>query len=576
MSYAKRRELLREATGPTEEEFASEGATFLVGMVRAAFPDRLMPEYKVTPRDDWFWPYAYVDDIGVKVGELLGEVLDQETSPEVARQIARRQLRAQRQAERRERRTAQASTLFARWAAREGAEINGTWTVPNEKGHGILIDAENEFTLRAVQEKARELARLTRTYYSIVPAENPGEYLVAFVTEARYVPMDFASAVAIADTMTDATTPVVVDKSVPGEVTVLPDTEEAHGLVGALGYAPTVGNIFQKLKESLESKKPEKIKKKIDRLEAELTRLKAKLAEVEGESSEGIDGMVVGNIYGADTSMMRRFRAAETQDYDDAYQPGMFSSASRFSGDYGELHDPRMFDEAEQGLADYGELGDDEFTTGALPMARMDLEAEVLNELRDAVAEGDITQAQMEALVDRFDTMSNEDLMELYQDLVGDDEAGFISDPGLTSSTATMSKSSKRKMRRQRRRQRRRDRRQRRRSRRAKARRMSRRQRRRSRRRASKSKGPKIIVIRQGGGDGGGGGGDVQYIDGDGGDEGGDYDDEDDYDEDDDGSDGVGAFAYGGPGYGDAALRMARNVDLPRSPGGYVINYPVG
>ena len=77
-----RRELCREATGPTPEEFAAEGATFLVGMIRAAHPNRLAPQYAVTPRDDWFYPYAYVDDLGILTGALFDNLFGQDKTPE--------------------------------------------------------------------------------------------------------------------------------------------------------------------------------------------------------------------------------------------------------------------------------------------------------------------------------------------------------------------------------------------------------------------------------------------------------------------------------------------------------------
>lgn len=577
MSIAMRRELCREATGPTAEEFASEGATFLVGMIRPAYPNRLSSQYKVTPRDDWFYPYAYVDDIGVLVGELVGEVFEQDEPVEVTQQ----RLRNARRGERRERRTQMAASALTQWLAREGGEINGTWVVPSGKGHGVLVDAEDEFSVRAFQQKARELAKKTRTYYAVVQGESPGEYLIAFVTEARYTPLDFASAVALADATTDSSAPVMLDKSEPGEVTARPDLDAAAdteaATAGFSSVGEVVGNIFQKLKESLESKKPEKIQKKIDKLEAELVRLKAKLEEAEGSS-----GLLIGNVYGADSSMLRRFRGAEAQEYERA-DGGlrMFKDASDV--DYGEMDDGikmfrgasdvdygeddgglRMFRDASD--VDYGELGEDFAAEGI--ESREDLEEEILGELQERVADGEMSERQYEALVDRMGEMSNEELMELYEDLADDDGSGFVptSTTSMTPSVSSpSSSSSKRKQRRQKRRQRRRSRRK---SRRSRVR--NRRSRRKSRKGGKKGGGggggqqqPQIIVIREGGG----GGGDE-----------GDEDDgyEDDYDDDSDESDGVGAFAYGGPGYGDAALRMSRNVDLPRSPNGFVINYPVG
>lgn len=554
MSYAMRRELCREATGPTPEEFAAEGATFLVGMVRAAYPDRLAPQYAVTPRDDWFYPYAYVDDIGILVGGLMGNLFGQNKSPDevraaaearAIRQARRAEDRTEARAERRENRTRQAANAFIRWFEERGGDVTDTWTVPNGMGHGVFAEAEDEFTLGAFRKKAREVAAMYRVYFSIVPLPGVSEYLVAFVSEARYTPLSFEDAVSLAEVATNLETDSEVASAEAGMIHV---SAPAVDGVGSLDGA-AVGSIFKTL---FGPKKPEAIKKRIEKLEAELSNLRSKLAEAESKASGTSGGIVVGNIYS-------RFRAAEGPEYGDSSpamfrraggpeygdsSPGMFRRAAS-SSDYGDLDEPAMFRDAE--FADF---------SGAA-MTRDEMEDAAVDALEAMLEDGEISQRAFEAFCDRIPDLSDEELADLLADLTGEDAAGFV--PVTTTSTATMSRSSKRKLRRQTRRSRRKSRRKARLTRRAlrKAMRQS--------RKKKKSKSPKVIVIRQGGDDEGDDD-QPQIININSGDD----------DDDDDESDGVGAFAYGGPGYGDAALRMGRNFDLPRSPNGFVINYPVG
>ena len=570
MSYAMRRELCREATGPTPEEFAAEGATFLVGMVRAAYPDRLAPQYAVTPRDDWFYPYAYVDDIGILVGDLMGNLFGQDKTPEEVRaaaearelrQARRAEDRAEARAERRENRSRQAANAFIRWFEDRGGDVTDTWTVPNGMGHGVFAEAEDEFTLGAFRKKAREIAAMYRVYFSIVPLPGVSEYLVAFVSEARYTPLSFEDAVSLAEVATDLETDAEVEAPKAGMIHVSVPTVDG---VGSLGGA-AVGSIFKKL---FGPKKPEAIKKRIEKLEAELSDLRSKLAEAESKASAASEGIVVGNIYS-------RFRAAEGPEYGES-SPGMFRRAAegpeygdsspavfrRAGGpEYGESS-PGMFRRAASSY-DYGEMDDPDVFRDATfgdfsgaAMTRDEMEDAAVDALEAMLEDGEISQRAFEAFCDRIPDLSDEELTELLADLTGEDAAGFVPVP--TTATATMSRSSKRKLRRQTRRSRRKSRRKARLTRRAlrKALRQS--------TKKKKSKSPKVIVIRQGGDDGGDDDDQPQIINIDSG------------DDDDDESDGVGAFAYGGPGYGDAALRMGRNFDLPRSPNGFVINYPVG
>lgn len=582
MSTCMRREISREITGPTEEEFRAEGATFLVGMIRPAYPNRIAPQYAVTPVDRWFYPFQYIDDIGVRVGDLspsvgdmLGKIFGQKKSAEQV--LADAQAKAGRKLARVENQTlADAKTLIA-WMAKNGFPIEGTWAVPNNDraGHGALFTALDDVTVKQIREKARQIAKGSKTYFSIV-TQGPNRYLAAFVSDPKHVPVSYNAAVVVADAITDPEIDAIdLFKTSPGEVTVAPaDPSDPAAVMG----------IFDKIKSAFGPKKPEKIEKKIAKLEEQLAYWKGKLAEAKagGDSSDGF--LHVGNVnYGMMGRMgvSRMFSAAEERgrygsdapdDIAQLFGPAEIEGRGRYGYEPGDVED--LFDPAED--VDYG--------AGALE-DREDLEDAAAETLHEAYDAGLLTKRSLRRALARISSASDEALLDLVEEGEDDetpgDEAGLMAARPMSMQTAARpmtapgssggaSRGRGRVRRRIRRRVRRNLRQQGlkpRRVRRVIRRRVQNRQ---ARRQAqahqtsdptgAESSAPPPKIIRR----------TVTVpapssFDANPGD--------DEYEEIIEESEG---FAYGGPGYGDAALRLGgRSLDLPRSPNGMVITYPV-
>lgn len=455
------------ATGPTEAEFRAEGATLLVGMVTPAYPDRLANHIRLTPVDEEYTRFAYLDALPVLTGDLVGALFGRgkTMTPEAraAQLDATRQKEAQRAARRgarRENRTGAAANVLLRWAAKNGIDVVDVWGA-GDKGNGFTFRAQDEYTLRNLQEQGRSIARDPRfhSYFTVVPGED--RYLAAFVVEPKLVPIDYFSALSLAESATDPELADLIDLdfSEPDEITIRPIEAESSGfLVGLIG-GDEVGNFF---KNVFGPKKPEGIEKKIEKLKEQLAYWEGKLAEA--KASAPSEGLYLGNI-------AELFGESAQQSY------GHFGAS------------PATFEE-----------------------------------------EGDF----MDFDVDQPELFAESD--------PGQEELGRVRGPAGRR---------RRHRRRHRRRERRQDRRQERREE------HPNRARRRRRNRGGGGGGgqqqPQVIIIREGGG---GGGDNEDY-----------YDDEfDEYDE----SDGVGTLGTSGGGL------PGRVYDLPRSPNGFVTNYPVG
>lgn len=367
MSHQMRRALLQEATGPDEDEFASEGVTFLVGIITPYGPDRLFQSRHLTPVDKDYTRYEYLDAmpdlIGTgMVGALFASGKKTMTPAQQKEQMRKAQARSaakrQHRGTRMVNRTGAAARALLAWFEGQGGEVQALWSAPG-RGNGFTFEAEDEFTVLAIQDKARNVAKDPRyhSYVSVIPSATEGQYLVSFVIEPTYLPFDWNSALDLADASTDPETADAAQVSWNDDEIIV--TPTAQGI-----RSGAIGDFFKK---TFGPKKAENIEKKIAKIKEQLAYWEGKLQEA--KDAPPAAGLRIGNVYGARASKMmnrfdgqevqrmpigsrRRFTEAEDVSYD-AHDPDMFVNAEDVDYD---IDDPDMFEDAED--QHYGDIDD--------------------------------------------------------------------------------------------------------------------------------------------------------------------------------------------------------------------------
>lgn len=304
--YGRRRDL-GEATGPTEAEFATGGATILVG--RLGNYEAFRPGLPSTPWDDQLSHFAQgsIDALPQLVGSLAGALFRREEGNDTDLRVERRMAvdRVARRLSRKAAASYAAASALTRWfTANEGDIVEAPqggpafWVAPG-KGYGFVFRGD-DFVVQHVRHKARNIARDPRygVHFALVATPTPEQYLVAFLADPKYVPATYETAVDLANAVAENPAAAQVDESNPDEIAVTPtpDAAEAAGVDGGVA----VGNFFR---NTFGPKKPEGIQKKIEKLEQQLSYWKEKLQEAEAKA----EGFQVGYVPTYANRQLHRF-----------------------------------------------------------------------------------------------------------------------------------------------------------------------------------------------------------------------------------------------------------------------------